>query len=57
MPAYDRIMDLEVDRTDLRRTRLTPGRPVPDEPSTGSVLFRIDNFGLDGEQRDVRGGR
>ncbi len=46
MPAYDRNMDLEVDRTDLRRTRLTPGRPVPDEPSTGSVLFRIDNFGL-----------
>ena len=39
-------MDLEVDRTDLRRTRLTAGRPLPDEPSAGSVLFRIDSFGL-----------
>ena len=39
-------MDLEVDRTDLRRTRLTPGRPLPDEPSAGCALFRIDTFGL-----------
>ena len=39
-------MDLEVDRSDLRRTRIAAGRPLPDEPSTGSVLCRIDSFAL-----------
>lgn len=40
------MVDLEVDRTALRRTRLTAGRPLPDEPAAGSVLVRIDSFAL-----------
>jgi len=39
-------VDLEVDRSELRRTRLTSGRPLPDEPSAGTVLVRIDSFAL-----------
>ena len=45
-PLYPLGVDLEVDRSDLRRTRIAAGRPLPDEPSTGSVLCRIDSFAL-----------